>query len=450
METIIFNMDKHLKSNIEKSKKEDIPKSKDFNSTFKSFENKLAKKPKLSKSVGNKEVLTQKQNSKEVNSKEKTDLKTLDEDVENTKETDIKEDSLIFENIIYLLNNKVNTIDDIIISNTKDLENNISATNIVDLTNRDVFESQIIENLLNNTKNVVSTGSIFKDIMNKQITEEELSTIMKNIEPKNDENNKDVNFDINYNEKMNGPMESTTELLASTSNSEEILNNNKIYVLNDEQTFEQGNFEHSNQNNKVETLENNQTFEPMEINEDLRKFKIQNESLITFGKNNSRYLENDSIDVESENKVNSKEVIQQIVDKFKIDTSQSKNEITLKLKPEILGKMTMSIEIVKDTIIAKLIVENQKVKDIIEGNLIQLRDEIKDSGLEIKTFEVFVGNSSDFDKHNSNQFNLKQSNKKIKIKNHNAKRVSDYAESTIENKVDSIGLYSENGLNLLA
>ncbi len=455
MEAIVFNIDKYVKSNIEKSKRQDILKSNDFNSTLKSIKSNLVKETKLSKSVIKNEHLSQKHPLKEINNKEKIDLKTLDKDVDNIKETDNKEDSLVLENIMYLLNNKVTTIDDIITSNTTVLEDNISATNTVELTNRDIFENLIIENFLDNPKNVVSTGAIFEDIMNKQITDEEFSAIMENIESENNKNNKIVHFNINYNEDMNGSMELTTEFLASTSNSEEMLNDNKINISNDEQSFEQDNFgqdafEHLNQNNKLKTLENNQTLESLEINEASKKYKSQNESIIDLGKNNPKYLENVSIDIESESTVNPKEVIQQIVDKFKIETSQSKNEITLKLKPEILGKMTMSIEVVKDTVIAKLIVENQKVKEIIEGNLIQLRDEIKDSGLEIKTFEVFVGNSSDFNKHNSNQFNLKQSNKKIKIKSQNTKTGNNYEESFLDNKIESIGLYSEKGLNLLA
>ena len=47
----------------------------------------------------------------------------------------------------------------------------------------------------------------------------------------------------------------------------------------------------------------------------------------------------------------------------------------------------MKIEVAKGAITAKIMVENQN-KEIIEGNIIQLKEEIKDTGLEIKTFEV--------------------------------------------------------------
>ncbi len=110
----------------------------------------------------------------------------------------------------------------------------------------------------------------------------------------------------------------------------------------------------------------------------------------------------------------------------------------------------MNIEVVKGAVTAKIIVENQRTKEIIEGNLIQLKEGIKDTGLEIKTFEVFVGNNSDFDKHSSGQFNLKQNNKKVKLKSQDNKSVKVYGEQPIENEGNINEEYFENSLNLFA
>ncbi len=110
----------------------------------------------------------------------------------------------------------------------------------------------------------------------------------------------------------------------------------------------------------------------------------------------------------------------------------------------------MNIEVIKGEVIAKVMVESQRTKEVIESNLIQLKEGIKDTGLEIKTFEVFVGSGSDFDKHNSGQFNLNKNNQKTKIKVQDNKSIKNYEEGSIDNKINSIGLYSENGLNLFA
>nr|WP_280528518.1 flagellar hook-length control protein FliK [Tissierella praeacuta] len=165
-------------------------------------------------------------------------------------------------------------------------------------------------------------------------------------------------------------------------------------------------------------------------------------------KNEIRFEKDNLIKLDDLDTVRDKDVIQQIVEKAKFNLSDNKNEMRIKLKPEILGEMTMNIEVVKGTVIAKIMVDNQRAKEIIEGNLIQLKEGIKDTGLEIKTVEVFVGNNSDFNKHNSGQFNLKQNNKRIKVKSQDRKAVSGYDEQTVENMTNINTL--EEGLNLFA
>ena len=111
--------------------------------------------------------------------------------------------------------------------------------------------------------------------------------------------------------------------------------------------------------------------------------------------------------------------------------------------------MTMKIEVEKGSIVVRIMVENQRTKEIIEGNIIQLREEIKDTGLEIKTFEVYVGNGGDLDKHSFNHFNFNQNKRRILIRGTNSKATISYDENISESGKE-LKLYGESSLDLLA
>ena len=143
--------------------------------------------------------------------------------------------------------------------------------------------------------------------------------------------------------------------------------------------------------------------------------------------------------------VDKKEVIEQIVNKAKLIVDDNKQEIRIKLKPEILGELILKMEVVKGDVLAKVMVDNYKTKELIEANLFQLKEDMKENGLEIKTFEVFVGTNEDFDRENTEQFNFKKRPNKIKIKSGELKEIKIYDENTL---VNMEGIYEEGSLNL--
>ena len=145
--------------------------------------------------------------------------------------------------------------------------------------------------------------------------------------------------------------------------------------------------------------------------------------------------------------VDKKEVIEQIVNKAKLIVDDNKQEIRIKLKPEILGELILKMEVVKGDVLAKVMVDNYKTKELIEANLFQLKEDMKENGLEIKTFEVFVGTNEDFDRENTEQFNFKKRPNKIKIKSGELKEIKIYDENTL---VNMEGIYEEGSLNLFA
>ncbi|EOC99707.1 Flagellar hook-length control protein FliK [Caldisalinibacter kiritimatiensis] len=80
---------------------------------------------------------------------------------------------------------------------------------------------------------------------------------------------------------------------------------------------------------------------------------------------------------------------------MRINGKQS--EIKIKLKPDILGEMSLKIIAEKGIVTAKAMVESYQVKELIESNLDQLKDELNEQGIDIQEFEVSVGKDSNFE-----------------------------------------------------
>ncbi|WP_366922992.1 flagellar hook-length control protein FliK [Metallumcola ferriviriculae] len=90
---------------------------------------------------------------------------------------------------------------------------------------------------------------------------------------------------------------------------------------------------------------------------------------------------------------NGADVIQQLVQKLKADGTAGKSEVKVQLKPELLGKVSLKVELTNNGISAKIMVENQAVKHIIQQNLPQLKDAMQQQGIKVDQAEVYLGGS---------------------------------------------------------
>jgi flagellar hook-length control protein FliK len=164
-------------------------------------------------------------------------------------------------------------------------------------------------------------------------------------------------------------------------------------------------------------------------------------------KNQGMYRKTNILGTEKPQNIDTKEIIEQIVDKAKLAVDDFKQEIKISLKPEILGDVILKMETAKEGITTKIMVDNYKTKELIETNLYQLKEEMKENGLEIKAFEVFVGTNEDFQKEKSREFNLNKKSKKIKIKDEEVEEIKTY-DNNVFRKMETI--YGESKLNLFA
>lgn len=152
-------------------------------------------------------------------------------------------------------------------------------------------------------------------------------------------------------------------------------------------------------------------------------------------------------DVKEFEAIDKKQVFDQIIEKARLIVDENKQEIRIKLKPDVLGELVLKMEIEDKAILAKIMVDNYRTKELIETNLFLLKEEMRENGLEIKTFEVFVGTNEDFQKDFKREFYFNQKPSKVKIRNSGSNELKKYEEKVFrKNQVD----YHEGQLNLLA
>lgn len=157
------------------------------------------------------------------------------------------------------------------------------------------------------------------------------------------------------------------------------------------------------------------------------------------------------VKVEKPQEVDQKQVIDQIIDRVKVDFTDNKNQIKLSLKPQTLGNMTMDIQLDKGDVVAKILVDNHRTKEIIESNLVQLKDGLRENGMNIKTVEVEVGNNADFMGNQEKKFNFNQNNNK-RFKNSNRIKMNNNYEDSIvvESVANPNNPYEEDGFDIMA
>lgn len=427
METTIIDFRNSLKQNTKKNSKNDFVKSKDFSSTLDSLNKKIDSKKSFEK------IIKPNEDKKETISKKDGVFNEGKEvDIESTNEEDKKEYSLIYRNMMCFFNNQIDVKDEPKSNEEIQLPISLepSSGNITSDEVSEIFvEDMTVDLLIKEETNNIDNGEF------------DLNNIIGKIDDNIKEvksNNKDLKLDSKIPENE-----------INKENSREILETKATSLSYIEESNEKMEFDlKQNNNSKSSSFEEN--LDTTGLVKTDKNIEVKDETFISMSKDSINFIKDNAVELDKPDTINRKEIIEQIVEKVKVDLSNTRNEIKVRLKPEVLGEMTMNIEVVKGAVTAKIMVDNQRTKEIIEGNILQLKEGIKDTGLEIKTVEVFVGNNSDFDKHSSGQFNLRQNNKKTKFKSQDNKAAIGYDEQSIEGIGSTNEVYSHNSLNLLA
>lgn len=445
MRTVLMDLNIQVNSSTSKTavdNKGSKSSEKDFLSTLKTFEE--SKKVNDDSEAINKKIVNNKSSKKEV--------KNIEEIDNENKETDVSEENvnipMNFTNFLNLMPNNIeiaeNNMPEIIEENNENqiiesvenkLENEKHLLEMSFLENNEKLEENIENITLQNQSNKSehSTKNV-ESIVNDFAAIEESNIIKKDAVINSDDSKNKVN--------------DLEELISKDSIELDKIKFNENYIHQDKENLD---MLHSEQNQQInldkELIKEEKNDVPTNENE------VELNTQFVLSNKNEISIAVDELDMlDKSEAIDKKDIINQIVEKVKFDFQNPKNEVKIKLKPDVLGEMVMKIEVEKGVVTAKIVVDNHKTKEIIEGNLIQLKEEIKNTGLEIKTFEVFVKNDGNMDKHNLNYFNFNRFNRnngKIAIKGTNQKASLIYDENLAEDD-KKVNIYGESVLNLLA
>lgn len=90
--------------------------------------------------------------------------------------------------------------------------------------------------------------------------------------------------------------------------------------------------------------------------------------------------------------VNREELFDQILKIREIANDESISELSIKLKPDTLGKLSIRLIMENGELTARFVAENQKVKETIESNFTELKDALVQKGINIQNLSVSIGN----------------------------------------------------------
>ena len=85
------------------------------------------------------------------------------------------------------------------------------------------------------------------------------------------------------------------------------------------------------------------------------------------------------------------EILNQMLEKMKVDVRANISEVRMTLSPENLGDVSLKIVTERGIVTAMFLAENERVKEIIENNFNILKDSLEKQGIEISSLSVEVG-----------------------------------------------------------
>ncbi len=89
-----------------------------------------------------------------------------------------------------------------------------------------------------------------------------------------------------------------------------------------------------------------------------------------------------------------KEILSQIIEKASVDMTNGKSEMSIELKPESLGRISLKVVTENGIVMAKFVAENEQVKEVLESNMHLLKDSLENQGMNVQGFSVSVRQDS--------------------------------------------------------
>lgn len=236
------------------------------------------------------------------------------------------------------------------------------------------------------------SGNNIKKILSENISSE----ILKTTTPNNEDSNNKTLQDLKVEEDKSIKNSTKTEIQSETRDNSK--DNSK------EQTFNTGDGKQTQLSSKEQKSEVNS------FKNNLNEVQNMNTENIQSAKNIGKVAEVNKI--AKPVNVTQSEIVNQVIDKAKIELGPMKNSMTMQLTPENLGKINLKISTERGIVIASIVAENEAVKEVIENNLQQLKNALEEKGFGVQNLNVSVGKEKG--KDNSKNGSSKESNKEGK------------------------------------
>lgn len=143
-------------------------------------------------------------------------------------------------------------------------------------------------------------------------------------------------------------------------------------------------------------------------------FQLTNTSESTNVLNNIKAENNNKVDLQqniSQSSLveNPRDIIDIAVEKFKTLRLPGSTEVTVKLRPEELGEVSLKLVLEKGQINGSITADRKEVVVMLQNNLDQLKADLKSSNVNLNNLSVNIQAGEDFDRNNSRRgFSSKQ------------------------------------------
>jgi len=132
--------------------------------------------------------------------------------------------------------------------------------------------------------------------------------------------------------------------------------------------------------------------------------------------------------------ISTQNIMQQILQPMRLWAGGEVTELSIKLKPEHLGNISVKIATINGIVAAQFIAENQRVKEIIESQFNQLRESLEGQGINISQIDVSVSSDS---QGQSQQFGFEGTLSSSRIDDIIAKNMEDEAQQALQQADDA-------------
>ncbi len=103
-------------------------------------------------------------------------------------------------------------------------------------------------------------------------------------------------------------------------------------------------------------------------------------------------------------------VISQLIEKAHLVSASKNSELTISLKPEFLGRLSVHATMLDDSLVATITAESPAVKSLLESHIPNLQHSLQEQGLSVSKITVVQGNELSFSgydySHSSHHHNL--------------------------------------------